>query len=64
MLRLSAPNAPEAFVGVLKDADNRWRLVFRLTADGPDMAPAEASFSSPKEAWDAVFELYRERLVV
>jgi hypothetical protein len=63
-LRLTAPNMPEAFIGVIRDSDGRWRPLLRQTADGPDLAPAELVFGTPEDAWDAAFEFHREKFVV
>jgi hypothetical protein len=63
-LRLTAPNMPEAFIGIKKDPDGQWRPFLRQTADGPDLAPADLAFHSPDEAWEAAFEFHRENFVV
>jgi hypothetical protein len=64
MLRLTAPNMPEAFVGIQKDGDGRWRPLVRRTVDGENLASADATFETPTEAWEAGLEVYREIFVV
>jgi hypothetical protein len=63
-LRLTAPNMAEAFVGIQRDADGRWRPLVRRTADGESLVPADAAYETPSEAWEAGFEVYREIFVV
>jgi hypothetical protein len=64
LLRLTAPNMAEAFVGVRKDALGLWHPFLRQTADGPDLTPTDVAFGTSREAWEAAFELHRERFVV
>ena len=64
MLRLTAPNMPEAFVGIQKDVDDRWRPLVRRTADGENLASMDVTYKTPSEAWEAGFEVYREVFVV
>jgi len=61
--RITAPNAAEGFIGIQK-TNGDWRPVFRLSAAGPDLAEAAAKCRTPKEAWDAAFELYRVHVLV
>jgi hypothetical protein len=64
MYRASGPNLAEAFLGIRSTAHGRWAPVFRLAADGPDLAEAHGDFARPQEAWEAAFELYRIQVVV
>jgi hypothetical protein len=64
VLRLTAPNIPEAFVGIRQDGDGRWRPLLRETSDGTDFAPAELAYDTPVEAWEAAFELHREKYIL
>jgi hypothetical protein len=62
--RLTAPNLREAFI-IIRPADaGRWQPALRLTSDGPDVATGPAELTTPREAWEAAFELYRVHLVV
>jgi hypothetical protein len=63
-LRLTAPNMPDAFVGIRKGSNGQWRPLLRQNADGPDLVPADLAFNTPEEAWDAAFEFHRENFVV
>jgi hypothetical protein len=64
MYRLTAPNLAEAFIGIRKVAEDRWRPVFRLQSDGPDLDAPDIDLETPQGAWEAAFELYRRRMVV
>ena len=63
MLRVTGPNLAEAFLRV-EPVGDRWRAALRLTADGADVSYTDAELKTPKEAWDAAFELYRVRVIV
>jgi hypothetical protein len=63
-LKVSGPNLGEAFLGVRRDDNNRWRAVMRLTADGPEVAATELEFDNPSDAWEAAFELFRTNVIV
>jgi hypothetical protein len=60
--RVSGPNLGEAFLRVAQE-NGRWRAGLRLTADGDDVASTAAELPSEREAWDAAFELYRNRVI-
>ena len=62
--RLTAPNMGEAFILVRRGQDGKWSAHLRATAEGPDLESSADEFSSPVEAWEAAFELYRTALVV
>jgi hypothetical protein len=63
LLKITGPNLGEAFLRISPE-DHRWRASLRMTADGADVSATEAEFQSPKAAWDAAFELYRNHLIV
>ncbi len=63
-LRVSGPNLPETFLRIERAGDDRWRAALRLSADGPDASYTDAELKTPKEAWEAAFELYRVRMIV
>jgi len=62
--RLTAPNQGEAFIGIRDDGQGRWAAVLKQTADGPDLEATATAYARPAEAWEAAFEIYRQRLVV
>ena len=62
-LRVTGPNLAETFLRV-EPVGDRWRAALRLAADGPDASYTDAILPTPKEAWDAAFELYRVRMIV
>ncbi len=63
-LRVSGPNLPETFLRIERAGDDRWRAGLRLSADGPDASYTDPELKTPKEAWEAAFELYRVRMIV
>ena len=64
MLEVSGPNLPKAYLTVYPTDTLCWRASLRATADGPDVATAEASAPTARAAWDAAFELYRIHFIV
>lgn len=63
-LKVSGPNLGEAFIGIRREDNNRWRAVMRQSADGPEVAATEAEFDKPADAWEAAFELFRTNVIV
>jgi hypothetical protein len=63
MLEVSGPNLPKAYIYVTDDA-GRWRAGLRLGPDGPDSAVSDADLPDAKAAWEAAFELYRNRMII
>ena len=63
VLKLTAPNLSEAFVGIRRTDDGQYHGVYRTAADGQDSAVTGTNFNSPDDAWGAVFELYRNLVV-
>ena len=64
LFRVTAPNLGEAFIGIRKIDEGRWRPIFRLQSDGADVDVPDVDLESAPEAWEAAFELYRRRMVV
>lgn len=64
VMKLTAPNLPEAFIAVRAEPNGRWAAVLRRSADGPEVAASSPDFGSAAEAWGAAFELYRNYIVV
>jgi hypothetical protein len=64
LLKITGPNLGEAFIGVWRTEDGRWQAKFRRSADGPDEALTEPDIPGEREAWDAAFELYRQKVIV
>jgi len=63
VLKLTAPNLKEAFVGIRRAENGHFLGVYRTTADGQDSAATQPTFNSPGDAWGAAFELYRNLVV-
>jgi hypothetical protein len=63
MLKITGPNLGEAYLRIERDGD-RWRAALRKTSDGPDVSATPAELPTPKEAWEAAFELYRLHVIV
>jgi hypothetical protein len=64
VLRVSGPNLGEAYLYLSRAETGRWRAGLRQTADGPDVITTAPEIETPREAWDAAFELYREQMIV
>jgi hypothetical protein len=64
MVRATGPNLAEAFLGVRSTTNGRWLPIFRLSAEGPDLAETHEDLATPQEAWEAAFELYRIHVIV
>jgi hypothetical protein len=62
VLKISGPNLAESFLSVATSKDGHWEAALRQTADGPPVAIAEG-LATTSAAWDAAFELYRERII-
>jgi hypothetical protein len=62
--RLTAPNLQDAYISIRPGGPGRWSAQLRLAADGPEVAATEAEFPNEYEAWEAAFELYRQKVVV
>jgi hypothetical protein len=61
-VKISGPNLAEAFADVAPAEGGRWNAALRQTAGAPPVATAEG-LPSAAAAWDAAFELFRERFV-
>ena len=61
--RLTGPNLPEAFIAIRSGDGGRWAAALTRAADGPDLEATPVEFEKPWQAWEAAFELYRERFV-
>jgi hypothetical protein len=64
MLKVGGPNLGEAYLYIQPLENQGWRAGLRLTPDGADVRTVETDLSSPREAWDAAFELYRTQVIV
>lgn len=64
VLKVSGPNLAEAYLRVAPGERGTWKATLRTTADGPDVAGAEAEHPDARAAWEAAFELYRQRVIV
>jgi hypothetical protein len=62
--RLTAPNAPPAFISIRHSEDGRWSAALRFEPEGPDAAVSEQGYETVPDAWNAAFELYRVHVVV
>ena len=64
VLRLKAPNLPEWHIAIKKGENGLWAGAVRKQADGPDVDATDPKYDDPNDAWNAAFELYREKVVV
>ncbi len=63
-LKVSGPNLGEAFVGIARGDNNRWRAFLRQSADGPEAYGTDLEFENAGDAWQVAFELYRTSTIV
>ncbi len=61
-VKVTGPNLAEAYLSIPPVEGGKWHAALRFAADGPLAASAEGLPSTPA-AWDAAFELYRERVI-
>jgi hypothetical protein len=64
VLKVSGPNLGEAFIGIARSDNNRWRAFMRAAAAGPELAGTEPELDNPLDAWEAAFELFRTQVIV
>ena len=62
--RLTGPNLGEAFIGIRKGPNNLWAGYQAASATGPDLEATEPRYEIDADAWNAIFELYRRRVIV
>jgi hypothetical protein len=62
--RLTAPNTPEALIGIRKADNGLWSSWIRTAADGPDLAASSPVYGNLGDAWGAAFELYRVNIII
>ena len=63
LYKVTAPNAPEVFVGVRPGANGCWTAYLKTAADAADTLAADTDFPGPQAAWEAAFELYRRHII-
>jgi hypothetical protein len=63
VLKLTAPNLPEAFVAIRATGQGGYQGAYRKAADGPDVVVTTNEYDSTGDAWGAAFELYRNIIV-
>jgi hypothetical protein len=61
-IKVSGPNLGEAFLSISPSSGSDWTATLRFVADGPAIATADGLPNSTA-AWDAAFELFRERVI-
>jgi hypothetical protein len=61
-VKVTGPNLGEAFLTIAPENAGGWDANLRLAADGPPVATVGGLQSAPA-AWEAAFELYRERVI-
>jgi hypothetical protein len=64
LLKVTGPNLGEAYIGIQLADNQRWRATLRTAPDQPDVAVTEAEHDTPRDAWNAAFELYRRHFIV
>jgi hypothetical protein len=64
LLKLTAPNLKEWIIGIRRHADGRWTAFLRDTPEGTDTVAVELDAVPEYDAWEAAFEVYRNRVIV
>jgi hypothetical protein len=64
LYKITGPNMKEAFLGIRQGDNGRWHAFVRHQADGPDVAATTESRTTPYEAWEVAFEMYRTLEIV
>lgn len=64
LIKLTAPNLREWFLGIRQLENRGWQAFLRSEPDGADTAAIELDPMPEQEAWDAAFEVYRNRVVI
>jgi hypothetical protein len=64
LLKVSGPNLGEAFIGIARGENDRWRAFLRSSAGSPDTVSTEPEFDNSSDAWEAAFELFRTSMIV
>jgi hypothetical protein len=64
MLKVSGPNLGDAYIYIQPADNQRWRAGVRPAPDAADVSTTPAEMRSPRQAWDAAFELYRTHAIV
>jgi hypothetical protein len=64
MLKVSGPNLGDAYLYIQPVDERRWRAGLRQAPDAADLRTTEEEMRSPREAWDAAFELFRTHAIV
>jgi hypothetical protein len=62
--RLTGPNLQPAVVSIRSAENGKLQGVVRADSDGPELAVTAPVFDTMSEAWEATFELYRQKLIV
>src|SRR5262245_7564552 len=63
-IHVTGPNLREAWLGIRKSDSGQYAAFVRGTADGPDVDATEPVIRKAYDAWEAAFELYRQRMVI
>ncbi len=61
--KAAGPNLPESYLRIFAE-DGRWKAAVRSSADGPDDTVTADGLPTTNAAWEAAFELYRNRVVI
>jgi hypothetical protein len=64
LLKLTAPNLKEWFVGIRQLDRGNWLAELRDRADGPDAVAVELGPIPEYDAWEAAFEIYRNHVII
>jgi hypothetical protein len=64
LLKLTAPNLKEWFLGIRRLDRGNWLAFVRERADGPDAVAVELGPVPEYDAWEAAFEVYCKHVII
>lgn len=63
LYRVTAPIAPEVFIGIRQADGGPWTAFLKTEADKEPAQTFERELDNPTSAWEAAFELYRQHVI-
>ncbi len=64
LYRITGPNLPECFLGLRRNEEGNYCGFLRFNKDGEDEGVTHEAFDSQYNAWEAAFELFRNKVIL
>jgi hypothetical protein len=64
LLKLTAPNLREWYLGLRRLDDGHWQAFLRDRPDGSDVSVIDLEPMPEYDAWEAAFEVYRNHVII